>query len=164
MRGVGSVFLTGPDGSIIKADDSTANVRNSALVVDSSFARRSVDINWASLGSRDNDDDNVIVNIGQPDGNDVRYNIATLYVTVGSAAILYPMFSPVANPGLVAANWYDGTGSDLSSGVDTRNALSLDFADGAGRYTAIVRLNDGWFKLQASGSGALAVKVLFGKQ
>lgn len=160
----GSVFIAGTDGVYAKDDDNIAKVRNGALVVDGGFERRSIDMAWASLGSRDNDDGNIIVNVGMPGGNEVRYNMATLYVVAAASAIIYPMFSPYDNPGIVAANWFDATGSDLSSGIDTRNGLSLDFADGAGRYTAIVRLNDGWFKLQASGSGALSVRMILGKQ
>jgi len=160
----GSVYIAGPDGVVIPQPSDIAGVRNGALLVDDAFARRSVDMSWASLGSQANDDDNVIVNVGQPDGNEERFTIATLYVTAAGSAIIYPQFSPLENPGIADANWFDATGSDLSSGVDTRNALSLDFADGAGRYTAMVRLNDGFFRLQASGSGALTVKALFGKQ
>lgn len=150
-------------------DSRIARVEHTALLVDKGYSRRSVTFNWASLanGVPADDDDGTVVSVGRPTDTEVRYNVATFFIDyTGSDKLeLWPMSSPVeTTPG--AGEWYNMTGGDLSSGVDTRKKLNLLFDDGTGLYTAICRLCDGWFKLQACENGAAggvaSVLVMFG--
>lgn len=161
----------GAVGSAPQRDPRIARVENEALCIDAAFNRQLITLSWASLtnGTPADDDGGTVVQIGTASGTDVRYNVATIFVNyTGSSKIeLWPMSSPT-NTSPVSGDWHNMTGGDLSSGVDTRKTLDLLFDDGPGKYTAICRLCDGWFKLmaceQATGGGSATVKILFGKE
>ena len=160
------VFIGGR-ATVEGQDPIIARVANSNLLVDATFNRQLTTLTWATLanGTPANDDGSTVFKVGTAEGTDVRYNVATFFVDYSSGSSkleLWPMSSPDG------VNWYSMTGGDLSSGVDTRKILNLLFDDGIGKYSAICRLCDGWFKLMAceaaTGGGAATVKVLFGKE
>jgi hypothetical protein len=156
-----------PDGY----DPQIARVENGCLLIDNAFSRAAVAMSWASLANAvpADDDGHTIMQIGTAAGSDVRYTIATIFVNYTGLGVLevWPWSSPLdTSPS--SLDWYNTTGGNLSSGVDTRNKLKLSFADGQGKYSSLLRLNDGWFKLQANESsgfsgGTASIKVFFGK-